>query len=439
MMMILYMLFSLIYIYNFYKYKYILSNFINLILFYLIINYDMFIEWNKYSFNFSLNNYSFMLIILSLWIFSIIIISLNSINYYNLCINFLVILLVILILFFMSNNILLFYFFFEISLILMFLMIIYWGMGEMRILASMYLLFYTLFFSLPFLLFLFLIIKSENYIMFNMMEMKLYMCNKYLFVFMILSFLVKIPIFSLHIWLLKAHVEAPVFCSMILASIMLKLGTYGLLRFILIFYNNMMLIKIYVMIISLIGGIILSILCLRQIDMKILIAYSSVVHMSILISSLMTLKHLSLYGCYLMMIAHGLCSSGLFYMVNMCYKETNSRLMIINKGMMSIIPKMSLLWFLLCSSNMSAPLSLNLISEIFILMVLYNWCNYLLLLLMLISFLSFIYSLYLFSYINHGMMNFYLKIKNPKFLEFFVIIMHWLPLNFMFLNLDLFM
>nr|ALO64708.1 NADH dehydrogenase subunit 4 [Sphecodes ephippius] len=393
------------------------------------------------SLGISMNSYSFMMIMLSMWIFGIIFMFLKSQNIL-LCLKLNMLLLINLYLFFLSSYFFFFYFMFEVNLILIFFIIIKWGVGEKRLEAAYYMMFYTLFFSLPFLMFLFILMNKMMIDLMNLMmvimEIKMFNMNCYFFMFMMMTFFVKIPMYLFHGWLLKAHVEAPVFGSMILAAILLKLGTYGLLQMMMMFFNLFIKLKIYIMFFSIMGCLILSILCLRQMDMKILVAYSSIVHMGILISSMMTFFKISVIGGYIIMVAHGLCSSGLFYLVNVCYQETNSRLMLINKGMMSYLPKMSLMWFLLCSSNMSAPISLNLVGEIFLLMGVLNWMLYMLVSMILFCMLSFIYSLYLFCYIQHGHMNFYLKICGSKMIDYLVLILHWIPLNFMFLKLDFF-
>nr|ALO64729.1 NADH dehydrogenase subunit 4 [Lasioglossum leucopus] len=400
----------------------------------MILSYYFMINFMKISLSLGVSIYSYMMLMLVFWIFSMIILFCNE-ESNLLCLKMLLILLINLIMFFLSLQLLLFYFMFEVSLVMIFFIIIKWGKGKKRVEAAYYMMFYTLFFSLPFLIFLFLIIYSSMLDLIMLMELVYFWMNNYFFIFMMGTFFVKIPMYMFHGWLLKAHVEAPVFGSMILASILLKLGTYGMLQMIIIFMPLFMKLKFYLIMFSLMGSIVLSGVCLRQMDMKILVAYSSVVHMGVLVSGMLTFFKVGVIGGYIIMVAHGLCSSGLFFLVNICYQETNSRLMIINKGLMNYMPKMSMMWFLFCSSNMSAPVSLNLVGEILLLISMMMWSEYMMILMFFFCFLGVIYSLYLFCYLQHGEMNYYLKIKSGKMVDYIVLMLHWVPLNLMFLNL----
>nr|BBC20550.1 NADH dehydrogenase subunit 4 [Apis cerana] len=406
----------------------------NLIMIILWLNLPWFnwIEWINIFCNLSFNKYSYGLMMLTMWIFGLIFMS-NNMGTHCLLMNLM--LMISLMLVFMSMNLLVFYLFYEFGLLLIFYMVVKWGYSENRWLSGFYLMFYTMIFSLPMLYiiyYLYWLSSSLNFMLMEMMNLKL---NLLLFIYLLMSFLVKIPIYLFHGWLLKAHVEAPYYGSMILASIMLKLGGYGMLRLMFIYKNEFMFFQKFIIIINSFGILILSLMCLSQFDMKSIIAISSIVHMGIMIMSMMTFFDISIMGGYLMMISHGLSSSGLFFLVNVIYSQTNSRLMFVNKGMINFMPSMSLLWFMLCSSNMGSPVSLNLISEVMLIIGLVSWMKFLMLILILYCLFSFIYSIYLFMFINHGKIFLVFKIKNGLLVEYFILMMHWIPLNLMFLKL----
>nr|YP_010924996.1 NADH dehydrogenase subunit 4 [Vespula rufa]WKC15401.1 NADH dehydrogenase subunit 4 [Vespula rufa] len=381
--------------------------------------------------------YSYYLVILSLWICGCMLMINNMSKFIELMI---LLLLISLILCFFSLNLIMFYLMFEVSLLPIFFMILYSGYTFERYEAIMYMLMYTIVSSMPFLWLLFLIYLNYESLMIMVLSFLIMEFEWMLFLLCLFGFMVKLPMFLFHIWLPKAHVEAPVYGSMILAGVLLKLGSYGMLRMIQLFYINMKDFSYMIITLGVVGGLLMSFVCLIQIDMKMLVAYSSVVHMSLLISGMMTMSKTGLIGGLMMMLAHGLCSSGLFYIVNINYECFGSRLLYLNKGSMNIYPSLSLFWFLLCSSNLSAPLSLNLFSEFFLLISLVSWSMILIIFLMFMCFLSAAYSLYLFSMSQHGelVLN-QLKFKNITVLNYFMLIMHWLPLNLLFLSLELFM
>nr|QTZ20289.1 NADH dehydrogenase subunit 4 [Spodoptera pectinicornis] len=383
---------------------------------------------------------SYGLILLSIWISILMIMASENLYKMNYYVNFflfnIIFLLIMLYLTFSTMNMFMFYFFFEGSLIPTLMLIIGWGYQPERIQAGMYLLFYTLFVSLPLLIGIFYMNNEMNCMIIYFLKffnMNIYM----LYISMILAFLVKMPMYFVHLWLPKAHVEAPVSGSMILAGIMLKLGGYGLLR-LMIFLQEINLKLNYIwIVISLIGGFYVSLKCFCQVDIKSLIAYSSVAHMSIVISGIMIMNYWGFIGSYILMIGHGLCSSGMFCLSNISYERLHSRSLYINKGMMNFMPSMSLWWFLLMSSNMAAPPSLNLMGEISLINSLMSWSWISMFMLMLISFFSAGYSLYLYSFVQHGsyysgIYSYYTGVSR----EYLMLMLHWLPLNILVLKID---
>nr|UAA82151.1 NADH dehydrogenase subunit 4 [Micranisa ralianga] len=388
----------------------------------------------------------YILSLLSVWILSMMfLISMNMSNkkLYSFILLFL---LMSLLLSFMVMNYFMFYLWFEISLFPVLLLIMGWGYQPERINASMYMLLYTLFASLPMLVIIFNLYNyyySLSYLI--ILNNYYYYKIKYkilFYWFMIFAFLVKLPMFMFHMWLPKAHVEAPVTGSMILAGIMLKLGGYGIMRSMMMVMNYSIKFNYFIMVISLIGMLMLSMVCLRQYDMKLLVAYSSVVHMGMMVIGIMSLMYWGYYGGLIMMIAHGICSSALFMLVNMLYIRTKSRNMFINKGMINLMPSLSLWWFMFCVCNMSSPVSLNLLSELMIINIILNWSMNIMLILMMGMYLSAMYSLFLFSFIQHGKLNSLINFNNKNnkinILEYLNLMLHWIPLNMIIIKMELF-
>nr|URX52637.1 NADH dehydrogenase subunit 4 [Glyptotermes brevicaudatus] len=413
-----------------------------IISFFFFFIFPYFMVWGNLGYIFGCDYISYGLILLSFWVCVLMITASESVfrsfYYPNLFLCFVVLLMIMLFCTFSSINLFSFYLFFESSLIPTVFLILGWGYQPERLQAGIYLLFYTLLASLPMLVGIFYVYNALNSTCFYLL-LKLNSFSILFYFCMVFAFLVSMPMFLVHLWLPKAHVEAPVSGSMILAGVLLKLGGYGLLRVLPILVNFYKFGFVWISI-SLVGGVLVSLICMRQTDLKSLIAYSSVAHMGIVIGGIMTMSYWGFCGSFTLMIAHGLCSSGLFCLANISYERLGSRSLLISRGLLNLMPSMSFWWFMLSACNMAAPPSLNLLGEISLLNSLVSWSWFSMFFLVFLSFFSAAYTLYLFSYSQHG--SYYSGIYCCSLgysREFLLLFLHWFPLNIFIMSSDVVM
>jgi NADH-quinone oxidoreductase subunit M len=275
---------------------------------------------------------------------------------------------------FCALDLVVFYLFFEAGLIPMFLIIGIWG-GPKRVYSAFKFFLYTLLGSVLMLV----AIISIYWISGTTDVVELYQLGidaKYqnlLWLAFFSSFAVKTPMWPVHTWLPDAHVEAPTAGSVLLAAILLKMAGYGFIRFSLgLFPEASEIFTPLVYILSLIAIIFTSLIALMQEDMKKLIAYSSVAHMGFVTLGIFTIQQQGIEGSIIQMISHGLVSAALFLCVGVIYDRMHSRLINTYGGIVTIIPKYSILFMLFTLAALGLPGTSGFVGEFLILMAAFN-------------------------------------------------------------------
>nr|YP_010192464.1 NADH dehydrogenase subunit 4 [Dipterophagus daci]QZO77420.1 NADH dehydrogenase subunit 4 [Dipterophagus daci] len=402
--------------------------FIKLLMFTILLMFLLIMDFNWVNLsNFMFIDYlSFFMMLIIIIIFMLV-----SLIMEKKSIIFMKYFLFMLLLTFLMVNLLYMYMMLEISLLLMVLMLICYGNQFERISASMYMLFYTLVSSLLLYVSMMLYINYYKDLLFywnNFINMN------YLFLGFMLMFLIKMPMFMFHLWLPKAHVEASVSGSMILSSIMLKLGSYGLYRLFQMFYYKMVFLSMYLLVYNLIGAIVISGLIINEVDVKKLIAYSSIIHMNFLLSNFFSMTKIGLLGVIIVMVSHSMISSGMFYLVGLIYNRLMIRSMLMMKGLLNLFPFVFLYWGMMVLSNMSCPPSLNFLGEMMMVISLMMKLINLILLLMIYLFVNIILSLYFLMLIQYGKMNLFINL-DIYVKEYLCLMFYSLSMNYLFIYL----
>lgn len=267
-------------------------------------------------------------------------------------------------------DLLFFYIFFESVLIPMFLIIGIWGSRERKILAAYYFFLYTLLGSVVMLLATLYILEQvgtadyEVLLTFSFSDIE----QKFLWFAFFLSFASKVPMIPVHLWLPEAHVEAPTAGSVILAGVLLKLGTYGFIRFSLpLFPQASFFFAPLVYTISAVGIVYTSFTAIRQTDFKRIIAYTSIAHMNLVMLGIFSFNNVGIEGAIFQSLSHGFVASALFLVIGVVYDRYRTRLVQYYGGLASIMPLYIIVFLFFTMANIGLPGTSSFIGEFLIL------------------------------------------------------------------------
>jgi proton-translocating NADH-quinone oxidoreductase chain M len=267
-------------------------------------------------------------------------------------------------------DLLVFYILFESVLIPMFLIIGIWGSRERKIRAAYFFFLYTLLGSVLMLLgilYIYTLVGTTDYetlLAFSLSPLE----QKILWLTFFASFATKVPMLPMHIWLPEAHVEAPTAGSVILAGVLLKLGTYGFIRFSLPLFPEASLYftpLVYAM--AAIAVVYTSLTAIRQTDLKRIIAYTSVAHMNLVVIGLFSFNVIGIEGALLQSLSHGFVASALFLVIGVIYDRHHTRMVKYYGGLVHVMPLFSIIFLVFTMANIALPGTSSFVGELLIL------------------------------------------------------------------------
>lgn len=292
---------------------------------------------------------------------------------------------------FVSVDTVLFYLFFELSLVPMYFIVGIWG-GENRIYATYKFFIYTMAGSVLMLAGIaYMMIQAKaqlGYYTADVMDFykltlpfdahTFFTPQTVLFFAFSLAFAIKVPVFPVHTWLPDAHVQAPTAGSVILAGVMLKMGTYGFLRFVIPMFPEAVAHWAWVfLILGVIGIVYGALVAMVQVDVKKLVAYSSVSHMGYVMLGLFVVSSFGINGSVFQMLAHGVSTGGLFLMVGMVYERTHSREIAKYGGLAKAMPIYTILFLIITFSSIAVPMTNGFVGEFLILLATFGFNKWL--------------------------------------------------------------